>query len=151
MRCFILLCMVFLVAPAWPAYAARSAYGDLSGVVYLGNHDGDTFRVNIPDLPPLFGENISIRIRGVDTPELRGHCIEEKQLAQVARRELHHLLAHAERITLKEVGRDKYFRIVARVEADGEDVGERLLKRGLAIPYDGGHKSVPWCQASMAE
>ncbi|MBF0614026.1 MAG: thermonuclease family protein [Magnetococcales bacterium] len=152
MKCISALLIVLAVwLLPYGGQAAKVAYDDMAGVVYLGNHDGDTFRVTIPGVPPLFGENISIRIRGVDTPELRGQCAQEKLLARVAKRELHHLLVRAGEITLKEVGRDKYFRIVARVEADGEDVGARLLRMGLATPYDGGHKQVPWCQASVDE
>ncbi|MBF0416961.1 MAG: thermonuclease family protein [Magnetococcales bacterium] len=55
------------------------------------------------------------------------------------------LLRTSGHIALKDVGRDKYFRIVARVVADGVDVGERLLQEGLAVPYEGGAKS-GWCR-----
>ena len=36
--------------------------------------------------------------------------------------------------------RGKYFRIVARVIADGEDISDLLIERQLADPYDGGTK-----------
>ena len=35
-------------------------------------YDGDTFFVNIPYVHWLIGSNISVRIRGIDTPEIRG-------------------------------------------------------------------------------
>lgn len=54
----------------------------------------------------------------------------------------------AAHITLKETGRDKYFRIVARVVADGVDV---LLKEGLAVPYGGGKKIKEWCNKGTNE
>lgn len=120
-------------------------YGDLEGVIYLRNHDGDSIHFDIPGIHPLLGQNIPVRVRGVDAPEIRADCTAEKQLALEARDRVQLLLEKAERITLKETGRDKYFRIVARVEADGVDVGEMLLREGMAVPYDGGRKNKPWC------
>ncbi|WP_302367380.1 hypothetical protein [Brachyspira aalborgi] len=32
--------------------------------------DGDTFVITIEDTPDVFGEEIAVRIRGIDTPEL---------------------------------------------------------------------------------
>ena len=48
-------------------------------------YDGDTFRVNIDEFPPIIGENIAIRILGIDTPEIKGNCQRERQLAIKAR------------------------------------------------------------------
>jgi len=36
--------------------------------------------------------------------------------------------------------REKYFRIVADVDIDGQDLGQMLIHEGLAQPYDGGKK-----------
>jgi endonuclease YncB( thermonuclease family) len=36
--------------------------------------------------------------------------------------------------------RGKYFRIVADVFVDGSNLGQELIERGLAKPYDGGTK-----------
>ena len=41
-----------------------------------------TFRANIKGYPPIIGERISIRVNGVDTPELRAKCEAEKILSQ---------------------------------------------------------------------
>ena len=35
-------------------------------------YDGDTFKIDLPSMHPLFGDDISIRLFGVDTPEMRG-------------------------------------------------------------------------------
>ncbi len=53
--------------------------------------------------------------------------------------------AQAHSITLKNVERGKYFRIVATVEADGQDVSDLLIQEGLAVPYEGGTKGKNWC------
>ncbi|ABK43892.1 micrococcal nuclease-like protein [Magnetococcus marinus MC-1] len=78
--------------------------------------------------------------------KVRAKCPEEKRMALEAKERVRQLLAKAEHVTLRETGRDKYFRIVARVVADGVDVGEMLIREGLAAPYDGGRKTGEWCR-----
>jgi len=41
--------------------------------------------------------------------------------------------------------RGKYFRILADVEADNINLADLLLKKGLAVPYNGGTK-IDWCK-----
>lgn len=118
---------------------------DFDHVEYVRNYDGDTIYVNIPTLPPIFGKNIPIRVYGVDTPEIKGRCVKEKQLAWVARSYVHNLLSHAKHISLRDMQRGKYFRIVARVIVDGKDLSKLLLQKKLATPYFGGTKHNPWC------
>ena len=36
--------------------------------------DGDTIVISIPNVPEVFGKKISVRIAGIDTPELRANC-----------------------------------------------------------------------------
>jgi micrococcal nuclease len=48
-------------------------------------YDGDTCTFTLPGLPDVFGDRISIRLVGIDTPEIRGHCQQEKRLAAQAR------------------------------------------------------------------
>ena len=115
-------------------------------VVYRSCYDGDTCRFDLPGIHPLFGENIPVRLAGVDTPEIRGRCAKEKRLALDARDRVRKLLADAQRIDLRDVARGKYFRIVARIEVDGIDLAEFLIDRDLAVRYDGGTKEKDWCE-----
>lgn len=118
-------------------------------VRYVRNYDADTVTVNIHDVHPLFGREISIRIKGVDTPEIKGKSACEKKLAAEAQQAVAHLLAAAKRIDLVGLERDKYFRVVADLVADGQSLSSYLLKSGLAYSYDGGTKSqVDWCTFS---
>ena len=66
-------------------------YGNTKAT-FIKNYDGDTITVNIPDYPPIVGEKISIRVNGVDTPELRTKSDKEKQLARTAKRLVNSLL-----------------------------------------------------------
>ena len=109
-------------------------------------YDGDTCRFDIPNVHPFFGENIPVRLAGIDTPEKRGKCQHEKDLAIQARDYVMGILEKAQSITLKDVVRGKYFRIVATVEADGQDVSDLLIQEGLAVVYDGGTKVKDWCE-----
>ena len=49
-------------------------------VRYIKNYDADTITFEIPLVHPLLGKNISIRVNGVDTPEIRtkNKCEKEK-------------------------------------------------------------------------
>jgi micrococcal nuclease len=100
-------------------------------------YDGDTIKVNIAGLPPLFGEKVSIRLRGIDTPEMRGGTIESKAKAKVSRDHLAGILS-GNVVTLHNVGRGKFFRVVADVRAGGMDVVPEMLRAGMGEPYDGG-------------
>ena len=63
---------------------AAPEYGTVIVSRVISVYDGDTFRVDIDSLPPIVGKNIPIRLNGVDTPEIRGKCKYEKDLALVA-------------------------------------------------------------------
>ena len=45
--------------------------------------DGDTFQIFIQNHPKSL-QHISVRVKGVDTPEIKGKCNEEKVAAQKA-------------------------------------------------------------------
>jgi len=107
-------------------------------------YDGDTFRVDIDSLTPIVGKNIPIRVNGVDTPEIRGKCEYEKNLALEARDFVRNKLAKAKDIKLTNPQRGKYFRIVANVTIDGISLAQELLDNKLAYSYDGG-KKLSWC------
>jgi len=125
--------------------SASTLATDFPNVTYRTCYDGDTCRFDIPGLHPLLGKNIPIRFAGVDTPEMRGKCQQEKDLAIKARNRVRDLLSQAHSITLKDVERGKYFRLVASVEADGQDVSDLLIQEGFAVVYDRGTKVKDWC------
>lgn len=106
-------------------------------------HDGDTLTVDILDWPPIVGLNMPIRINGIDAPEMSSKDPKIKALAIKARDYLKNLLAKGKIIELKNIQRDKYFRLDAELYIDDIDAGSELLKQGLAQKYDGGTKS-PW-------
>ena len=139
------LVLVFLISGS-TAVSAKPKFGDYEGAIYVRNYDGDTITFNLPNLHPIIGKKIAIRVNGIDTPEIRGKCDKEKYDAKQAKGMVEEFLKDAERIDLKNMGRGKYFRIVADVYADGENLAEALVDSGMAVKYDGGKKNARWCE-----
>ncbi len=120
-------------------------------VKYIRNYDADTITVSIENTHPLLGEKIGVRVRGVDSPEIKGTLPCEKEAARTAKRLIENILSNGQRIDLENVGRDKYFRILADVKVDNVDLKEVLLKNKLAYAYDGGTKEHRnWCPRQPA-
>jgi endonuclease YncB( thermonuclease family) len=115
-------------------------------VKFIRNYDADTITVDIPRVHPLIGKHISVRVRHVDTPEVKGTLPCEKEAARNARRLVENLMRNAKRIDLENVDKDKYFRILADVKVDGRYIKDVLLKNNLAYVYEGKTKQkIDWC------
>lgn len=138
-RTLLLLTLILSTAQAAPQY------GTVTVSKVISVYDGDTFRVNIDSLPPIVGKNIAIRVNGVDTPEIRGKCQYESNLALKARDFVRNKLADAKEIKLTNLQRGKYFRVVANVVVDGVSLEKELLDNELAYKYSGG-KKLSWCK-----
>ena len=135
--------LLLLATPT--AINASSNYGStfISGITSV--YDGDTFRANIAEFPPIVGENIGIRINGIDTPEMKGKCSRESALAKFAQEHTEKTLLSAKVIELRNMKRGKYFRVVADVYVDGVNLGEQLVNQGFAVIYDGKSSRRDWC------
>lgn len=109
-------------------------------------YDGDTCTVEAQAWPGFVWHG-SVRVRGVDTPEIRGQCDREKELAIVARDYVRGLVdAIGDQVLLLDVQKGKYVgRVVANVRLqDGSDLTALLIEGGYGIPYDGGSRH-DWC------
>jgi len=120
------------------------AYEDVKISKVMSVYDGDTIRVNIDSFPDIIGKNIRIRLKGIDTPEIKGKCQKEIDLAIMARDYLRNAINQSSHIELKNIERGKYFRIVGELYIDGENISKGLLKEKLAYIYHGGKKR-SWC------
>jgi micrococcal nuclease len=131
------LLALLLLTLAMPALAYNVA------VRYV--YDGDTILVVDAGLPaPL--KNLSIRLRGIDTPELRGQCQAEKDKALLAKNYLKSVVGKNQNITLTNYKWDKYGgRIDAMVNVDGVDLSTTLIAAGYAVAYDGTGARKNWC------
>lgn len=106
--------------------------------------DGDTFEARV-NLWPGLAITTRVRLRGIDAPELRARCAEERSKAEAARDALKELLDQGE-VGISRVTLDKYGgRVVADASTHATaDVSSALLAAGLARPYDGGRRQT-WC------
>lgn len=108
-----------------------------SPIVFIDHvYDGDTIIVNITNWPSIVGRKMPIRIRGIDTPELRGS---NKELANKAK-DYTAKMVSSNSVEIKNLTRDKYFRLDADVFVDGQNLANLLLEQKLAKKYDGGKK-----------
>lgn len=141
---FICACMLMHDAPqAQSAPRQERLPGPVSGKV-LDVLDGDTLSVS---LHVWIGQELQthVRIAGIDTPELRGACKEERALAAAARQEVARLLQDGA-VTLSDIRLEKYAgRVLARAAtADGVMIADHLIEKGYARPYSG-KKRQSWC------
>lgn len=134
-----ILTSVLLACPAW---AGEVLPGPVPAEV-IRVYDGDTMTVRAHIWPGLTMET-SVRLDGVDTPELRARCESERRAAEAARDKLRALAGEA--VLLRHVRPGKYAgRVVAVVETvDGRNLAAALVAEGLGRPYDGGRR-VGWC------
>lgn len=106
-------------------------------------YDGDTITI-CSKLPmpesPLY--RFSVRLNGIDTPEIRGSKTTEKEIAYLARDALTKLI-DGKWVTLKNVEKEKYGRLLADVYLDDLHVNKWMIDNRFAVPYDGGTKHTP--------
>lgn len=105
--------------------------------------DGDTLLVLARPWPQQTIE-VYVRLRGIDTPELKARCAEGRQAAEQARHLLEDMASSSPKVSLTKIAADKYFgRIVADVAlADGRNPAQEMMMAGFAKTYSGkGHKN----------
>ena len=133
--------VALLAASASPSLAKDIVPGPIFADV-LRVYDGDTMTV---DARPWPGQTnrVSVRVNGVDTPEIRGKCQGEKDQAVAARDFVRARVKGG--VRLRNVHLGKYAgRVVADVEINGQNLADLLVAAGLARRYDGG-KRAGWC------
>ena len=82
---------------------------------------------------------LSIRVLGVDTPELRSSCIHEKKCAVIARG-ITSSFCMGRIVNLDITGMDKYGRCLSDITVDNRSLSKHLLDLDIAVPYYGKKK-----------
>ena len=124
-----------LVGVLLPVLALADVPGPINAVV-VSVYDGDTFTADASPWPGIT-IRVSVRVDGVDTPEIRGECQEEKDLAIRAREFVQATVGEAVRLT--NVRHGKYAgRVVAEVWVGQQNLAELIIREGLGRPYAGG-------------
>lgn len=106
-------------------------------------YDGDTITI-ASKLPykksPIY--RFSVRLNGIDCPEIKSNDSREKECAQIAKKALSDLILH-KTVSLKNLDMDKYGRILADVYINDTLINRYMIDNKLAVSYDGGTKKPP--------
>ena len=103
-------------------------------------YDGDTITVagKLPfDNSPIY--RFSVRLRSIDSPEIRGESKKECELAIKSRDALHNLI-YGKIIELKNNGKEKYGRLLADIYYNDIHINKWMVDNNYAVKYDGGKK-----------
>jgi micrococcal nuclease len=98
-------------------------------------YDGDTFTLGV--FVDEVAYRFSVRMKGIDSPEMRGP---HKDLAIQSRDALTELIMH-KIVRLENIGTEKFGRVLADVYVDNVHVNAWMIEKGHAKSYDGGKKT----------
>lgn len=112
-----------------------------SGLV-IKVYDGDTITIATQVYNDKTLYRFSVRLNGIDCPEMKTNNNNEKTVAIMAKNRVTEMI-YRKNITLKNVKKEKYGRLLADVYHNNICINNVLLKERLAVKYDGGTKIVP--------
>jgi micrococcal nuclease len=126
--------------------SAQTITGPVSATV-VRVIDGDTVVVNADIWPGIVVHEISVRVDGIDTPERRGKCDAEKQLAESAKLMMGDLFPVGSAVDLRNVRDGKFAgRVLADVASDlAGDWATSITRARLAVEYHGRGEKADWC------
>jgi micrococcal nuclease len=107
-------------------------------------YDGDTITIasKLPNNSQVY--RFSVRLSGIDCPEIKTKDKKEKELAIQARDYLSRLIMN-QYVYLENVKTEKYGRMLADVIYKDMNVSDYLISLKLAVPYKGGKKTdITW-------
>lgn len=121
----------------YPKYIPQITHGRVVDV-----YDGDTITIvgHVKYNPDLF--RFSVRLNGIDCPEMKGKNDNEKIVAKFAKQYIQDII-YDKIVTLEDVALDKYGRVLAKVMFGPRDIAKELLEKNMAVAYDGGTKICP--------
>lgn len=109
-------------------------------------YDGDTITIatRMPGSDTMY--RFSVRLAGIDCPEIKSHSASEKEVAQLAKQFVSEQVM-GKIVSLENVEMEKYGRLLAQVwyyhNFEHLCLNEELCKQRLAVAYDGGTKVSP--------
>ena len=122
-------------------------------------HDGDTIKTDLTWRLPAPLNTMSIRIGGIDTPEMpaasyattgklsRAKCDKEALLALKAKERVKEIVGTNTRMKVTEFKWGKYGgRMIAKVSVGGVEIEKTLLSEGIAVENHGTGVKQEWCQ-----
>jgi endonuclease YncB( thermonuclease family) len=144
-RLFLLVLIVTAVVSAWsPRLSAGEMFRGPVKARVVRVIDGDTF-VAEALLWPGHRLVVTVRLRGIDAPELKSRCWRERRAAKMARAALEGMVGHGP-VAISNVAGGKYYgRVLADVATPGGTaLAPALLALAVVRPYRGGRRDT-WC------
>ena len=107
-------------------------------------YDGDTITIasKVPNLKHSLIYKFSVRLNGIDSPEIKSNNKDEKIIAIKARNALSSKILQKD-VYLKNIKKEKYGRLLCDVYLDKENINEWMIEERYAVNYDGGTKKSP--------
>ena len=105
-------------------------------------YDGDSITIVAKPYENYPVYRFSIRLNGIDTPELRTSNENEKKHGIIARDALKEKILD-KIVTLRNVDSEKYGRLLADIYLGEENICEWMIEEKYAVKYDGGTKAKP--------
>lgn len=96
--------------------------------------DGDTLVLDIDVGFGFIHKNVTCRILGINAPEMKGA---EKELGKQAKQEVEKILPVGSSVIIQSVKLDNFGRSLIVLQGEFGDLAEYLVKKGLAIKWDG--------------
>lgn len=124
----------------WDSCEPFSPHVKIGKVIKVYDGDSITIAAKPYDNYPIY--RFSVRLNGIDTPELRTSNENEKKHAILARDALHNKI-YDKIVELKNVESEKYGRLLADIYLGEENINEWLITQNFAVKYDGGTKQKP--------
>lgn len=107
-------------------------------------YDGDTITI-ASRVPGMYNSPIykfSVRLNGIDAPEMTGKSEDEKEIAVKARDALTAKILGRE-IRLENIQTEKYGRLLTDIYLGNTHVNKWMIEERYAVMYDGGKKLIP--------
>jgi endonuclease YncB( thermonuclease family) len=121
----------------------KSFIPPINGGTVIKVYDGDTITI-ATKLPYNNSElyRFSVRLKGIDSAEIKSSSIDEQNIAKEAKQCLTNLILN-KYVSLQNLNTEKYGRILADVYLGEIHVNQWMLHQHLAVEYDGGTKKPP--------
>ena len=98
-------------------------------------YDGDTIQNVIIQMDFGISVTRTVRLLGIDAPEMRGVSDSEKRRAIKSRDRLRDIVSNCRTLTLSGSSTDSFGRVLGNIYCDGKDVSKLLLEGGFAKEY----------------
>ena len=111
-------------------------------------YDGDTITVAGYPYKNSTPYRFSLRLNGIDTPELRTKCEKEKELGYLVKEKLQNKILN-KIIYIKDISIEKYGRLLCNIYENKDDensINQWIIDNNMGTIYNGEKKTTDWIE-----